>query len=85
MAFSRMNCTFYILYLEGSNWQFTGFGNTGIKQFPEYDGLIEISTRSSSPRHANLWVSDAAPSPPTYRQMRHSVPSVLNTRLMHNS
>jgi len=82
MVFSRVNCTFYLLYLEGSNLQITGFGNRGIKQF---GGLIEISAHNSSPRHANLWASDAAPNPPTYREMRHSISSVLNTRPMHNS
>ena len=65
MVFSRVNFTFYLFYLEGSNLQFTGFRDRGIKRFPEYGGLIEISTHCSSPRHANLWVSNVAPSLPT--------------------
>ena len=86
MAFSRVNFTLNLFfYLEGSNLQFTGFGDRGIKQFPECGGLIEISTHSSSPRHANLWVSNAAPSLPTLRKMKHSISSVRNSRPMHNS
>jgi len=66
MAFSRVNLTFYLFYLEGSDLQFTGFEERGTKEFPVrvYCGLIEISTHSFSPRHANLWVSNVTPSPP---------------------